>query len=120
MTGYLLTTAISRAVWKGRTLWLYSTLAVVLFILHFELLNVGIGCAFAPIDRLRIILAGICAAAITTLVEPGGRRTKISRAGRTLLSDAFELFFDLVVGTDLEIKSGRTRASASTPISHVC
>lgn len=67
LTGYLLTTAILRVLWKGRTFWLYPVIAMALFLFHFELLNLGIGGAFAPPDRTRVLLAGMCAAAITTL-----------------------------------------------------
>jgi hypothetical protein len=59
-TGYLLTTAVSRAVWKLRKLWSYPALATVLFLIHFEIMNVGVGGAFAPMNRLRIIVAGVC------------------------------------------------------------
>jgi hypothetical protein len=66
-TGYLLTTAISRTFWKARKLLPYSVIAMTLFILHFELLNIGIGGAFAPPDRVRVIVVGSCAALLTTL-----------------------------------------------------
>jgi hypothetical protein len=68
LTGYLLTTSVSRAIWKGRTLWLYSTVAAVLFVLHFELLNVGVGGAFAPHDRRIVVIAGTVLVFLTTLV----------------------------------------------------
>lgn len=57
-TGYLLTTVIVRGYWKGKSLWLYSYIAVALFFLHFEIMNVGMGGAFEPADRLRIRIAG--------------------------------------------------------------
>jgi hypothetical protein len=56
-TGYLLTTAIARVFWKGRIFWLYPCIAVVLFFLHFEIMNVGVGGAFEPADRFRIRIA---------------------------------------------------------------
>jgi hypothetical protein len=68
LTGYLFTTAISRAVWRAKDFWSYSVVATVLFIFHFELLNVGIGGAFEPRDRIRIIVVGASAALLTTLV----------------------------------------------------
>jgi hypothetical protein len=68
LTGYLLTTAISRAAWKGRTIWQYSIVAAVLFISHFELLNVGLGGAFAPPDRKIVLITGTVIAFLTTLV----------------------------------------------------
>lgn len=58
MTGYLLTTAISRVLWKHSRLWTYPVLAMALFLIHFEILSAGVGGAFAPSDRLRIRLAG--------------------------------------------------------------
>jgi hypothetical protein len=67
LTGYLLTTAIARAVWKSRTLWLYSIVAAILFVLHFALLNVGLGGAFAPHDRKIVVIAGPVVAFLTTL-----------------------------------------------------
>ena len=59
-TGYFLTTAISRAAWKPRKLWSYPALATVLFLIHFEIMNAGVGGAFAPLDRLLIVVAGVC------------------------------------------------------------
>jgi hypothetical protein len=81
-SGYLITTAISRVVWKGQTFWLYSVVATALFILHFELLNLGLGGAFEPRDRIRIIVAGACAAWVTTLAGTFVlRRWIVSRNG---------------------------------------
>jgi hypothetical protein len=60
ITGYLLTTAISRAFWNVQKLWSYPVLAVTPFLIHFEILNLGVGGAFAPPDRLRIVCAGVC------------------------------------------------------------
>jgi len=57
-TGYLLTTAIARTFWKGKSLWLYPCIAVLLFLLHFEIMNVGVGGAFAALDRFRIRIVG--------------------------------------------------------------
>lgn len=57
-TGYLLSTIVVRALWKGRTLWSYPAVATVLFLIHFEIMNVGVGGAFQPSDRLRIRVVG--------------------------------------------------------------
>ena len=57
-TGYLLTTIVVRAVWKGRRSWLYPAVATALFFIHFEIMNVGVRGAFAPADRFRIRIAG--------------------------------------------------------------
>jgi uncharacterized protein involved in response to NO len=35
-TGYLLTTAIARAIWKGQSWWSYSVIAIALFFVHSE------------------------------------------------------------------------------------
>jgi len=67
LTGYLLTTAIARAIWKGQSSWRYPLLCTILFVLHFELLNVGIGGAFAPRDRRIILITGAVAAFLITL-----------------------------------------------------
>jgi hypothetical protein len=67
MTGYLATTSISRTVWRGQKLWLYSVIATTLFLIHFEVLNVGVGGAFRPRDRVRIRIAGACIAFLSTL-----------------------------------------------------
>ncbi len=67
-TGYLLTTIIARAFWKGKNLWLYPCIAVALFFLHFEIMNVGLGGAFEPADRFRIRIAGAVVVFICTFV----------------------------------------------------
>jgi len=61
-TGYILTTIIVRALWRGRTLWSYSSIATALFLFHFEIMNVSLGGAFEPSDRFRIRAAGACIA----------------------------------------------------------
>jgi hypothetical protein len=66
-TGYLLTTIVIRAIWRGRTLWSYPAIATVLFFVHFEIMNVVLGGAFAPPDRIRIRVAGACIAFACTL-----------------------------------------------------
>jgi hypothetical protein len=66
-TGYLLSTIVVRAIWKGRTLWSYPAIATVLFFIHFEIMNVGLGGAFEPSDRLRIRAAGACIVFACTL-----------------------------------------------------
>ena len=67
LTGYLLTTAISRALWRGHIPWIYSVIATALFTFHFELLNFGIGGAFESRDRARILFIGAFFAFLTTL-----------------------------------------------------
>jgi hypothetical protein len=59
-TGYLFSTIVVRAVWRGRTLWSYSAIATVLFFIHFEIMNVGLNGAFEPSPRVRIRAAGAC------------------------------------------------------------
>src|SRR4051794_2478669 len=53
-TGYLLSTIVVRAAWRGRTLWSYPSIATVLFFIHFEIMNVGMGGAFERPERTRI------------------------------------------------------------------
>jgi hypothetical protein len=67
LTGYLVTTGISRAVWRGRRPWLYSAVATVLFLIHFEVLSISVGSAFEPRDRVRIWMTGACIAFLSTL-----------------------------------------------------
>jgi hypothetical protein len=50
-TGYLITTAIFRAFWRGRKPWPYSIIATALFLIHFEVMNVATGGAFEPQAR---------------------------------------------------------------------
>ena len=57
-TGYLLTTIVVRAVWKGRRSWLYPAVATALYFIHFEIMNLGVRGAFAPADRFRIRIIG--------------------------------------------------------------
>jgi ABC-type Mn2+/Zn2+ transport system permease subunit len=65
-TGYLLSTVLVRAFWRGQTVWSYPAIATVLFLIHFEIMNVGVGGAFEPKDRLPIRVAGTCIAFICT------------------------------------------------------
>lgn len=57
-TGYVFTTIVARAVWRGRRLWSYPAFATLLFFIHFEIMNVGLGGAFEPSARVRIRTAG--------------------------------------------------------------
>jgi hypothetical protein len=59
-TGYLFTTAIARAVWRGRTVLLYPVVAVLLFLVHFEILNYSAGGVFDIQKRVVIRVAGVC------------------------------------------------------------
>jgi hypothetical protein len=67
LTGYLLTTAILRAVWRGKELWSYSLVAIGLFLIHFEVLNRGVGGAFDPSERTIVRVVGACIAFACTL-----------------------------------------------------
>lgn len=67
-TGYLLSTIVVRAVWRGQTLWSYPAIATVLFFIHFEIMNVGLGGAFEPSARLPILTAGACITFACTFV----------------------------------------------------
>lgn len=59
-TGYIFTTIVVRAVWMGQELWIYPAIATSLFLIHFEIMNVSLGGAFTPPDRVRILVAGAC------------------------------------------------------------
>ena len=67
VTGYLLSTAVVRALWRGQTLWSYPAIATALFFIHFEIMNVGVEGAFHPKDRLPICVAGACITVASTL-----------------------------------------------------
>lgn len=66
-TGYLFTTAIARAVWRGRRVWVYSAVALALFFVHFEILNHASGGIFNRPERLVIRTAGACIVLTCTL-----------------------------------------------------
>jgi hypothetical protein len=66
-TGYLFTTLLLRLFWKGRTLWSCPAIAVVLFLIHFEIMNVGLGGAFEPPTRLLVRVVGTCIAFTCTM-----------------------------------------------------
>jgi hypothetical protein len=66
-TGYFLTTILARALWRGQTFWSYSGVAAALFLVHFEVMNVGLGGAFDPSDRLRVRVLGTCIVLACTL-----------------------------------------------------
>src|SRR5690349_11954343 len=50
-TGYLFSTAIVRAMWRGRGVWWHPIILAALFLVHFESLNIRAGGAFEPPDR---------------------------------------------------------------------
>ena len=66
-TGYLLSTIVARAIWRGRSLWIYSVIATVLFSIHFEILNYAAGGAFDPPQRWVVRITGACIAFLCTL-----------------------------------------------------
>jgi hypothetical protein len=78
MAGYLLTTLITRLFWRGQEWWGYSLAAAGLFIVHFEIMNVGVGGAFDVAERWSIRLFGISAALGCTL----GGTTLLSKLER--------------------------------------
>ena len=59
-TGYLFTTGIVRAVWRGKSVWLYPVVALALFFVHFEILNHSAGGIFDAPRRTVIRIAGGC------------------------------------------------------------
>jgi len=67
-TGYLLSTAVIRAIWKNWGTWLHPTIVAVLFLIHFEILNIGAGGAFEPPDGFRLRVAGVSIAFACTFV----------------------------------------------------
>ncbi len=65
--GYLFSTAIARAIWRGRGVWWHPIIVAALFLTHFEILNVGAGGAFEPPERLRLRVAGTLIAFVCAL-----------------------------------------------------
>jgi hypothetical protein len=80
--GYLVTTGISRAFWNVRKTWTYSVLAAALFLVHFEIMNVGVGGAFESRDRWHILLAGTIVAFLCSLFGSAAlkRWTRLARS----------------------------------------
>ena len=66
-TGYLLSTGIARALWRGRSIWIYPVVATLLFFIHFEILNYIAGGAFDTAKRSVIRVAGACIVFACTL-----------------------------------------------------
>ena len=58
-TGYLLTTAIARGAWKSQNLWSYSSIAVVLFLIHSQIFFVVSGGSTRS-EKLSMQIAGTC------------------------------------------------------------
>jgi hypothetical protein len=58
-TGYLLTTAVARAVWKGRKRWSYSAIAVTLFLVHSQIFFAVSRGSTRP-EKLSMQVAGAC------------------------------------------------------------
>ena len=67
-TGYLFTTAIARTVWRRRLVWLYPGVALILFFIHFEILNHSAGGIFDTPKRAVIRIAGSCIVLACTFV----------------------------------------------------
>jgi len=67
-TGYLLSTVISRAIWRGKRWWSYPAIGTALFFIHFQILNVAAGGAFEFAERVRIQAAGACIVFACTVV----------------------------------------------------
>jgi hypothetical protein len=65
-TGYLLTTAILRAVWKSQRLWLYPIVSTVPFFIHSQIFFVDSG-GSTPSEKLAIRAAGACIVFACTL-----------------------------------------------------
>jgi hypothetical protein len=57
-TGYLLTTLIGRLCVKPERTFLYPCVATALFVIHFEILNFGVGGAFERWERWTIRVVG--------------------------------------------------------------
>ena len=58
-TGYLLSSAVSRAIWRGRTLWSYPSLAALLFFIHSQLFFIVSG-GSTQSEKLLVQAPGLC------------------------------------------------------------
>jgi hypothetical protein len=67
MTGYLLTTLLARTLWRVRRIWSYPLAAAVLFLFHFQIMNLGMGGEWEPAISIRIRVAGACIVFACTL-----------------------------------------------------
>jgi hypothetical protein len=67
LTGYLLTTLIGRLFSNPENRWLYPSIASALYVVHFEILSIGVGGAFDPWERWLIRVVGACIAFTCTL-----------------------------------------------------
>ena len=85
-TGYLLTTGIARAIWRGQGMWIYSVVATVLFFIHFEILDYEAGGVFDPAKRSVIRVVGACIVFACTLAGTFALR-KWAPARSSLASD---------------------------------
>jgi hypothetical protein len=57
-TGYLLTSIVIRAFWKGWALWSYPAVAIILFQIHFQLMNAQLRLDVDPLHRLLVQVIG--------------------------------------------------------------
>jgi len=67
VTGYLLTTIIARLFLKPEKILLYPSIAAALYLIHFEILSIGVGGAFEPWERWIFRIVGPCIAFTCTL-----------------------------------------------------
>jgi hypothetical protein len=67
-TGYILTSGLGRVLWNGRAIWSYPIIAVVLFLIHFEILTHGTDeNNFVP-HRVVIRIVGVAITFVCTLM----------------------------------------------------
>ncbi len=67
-TGYLLTTLLARTLWRVNKLWSYPSVAAMLFLVHFQIMNWGMGGEWEPSISIRIRVAGACIVFACTLL----------------------------------------------------
>jgi hypothetical protein len=87
-TGYLITTAISRTLWSGRKLWLYPIIAMALFVIQFEVMNVGLGGCFRASGSSAYYRSGcvrrLCLHLCRRMASAEGAVGKQQRTGREI------------------------------------
>lgn len=113
ITGYAVTTALSRLFWNSTRVWTYPLFAAFLFFIHFEILNyIFGGNVLTPTLRLIFVTVGMCGTILTTLpgsvalkqsetrsqnVETQGRKAFKSGWGKFVTYEFYALVLTFVV-----------------------
>jgi hypothetical protein len=78
ITGYVFTTAFAAVRWRGNGKWFYPIIAALLYILHSQILFLGLNGLHEPLELVLISIFGAC---ITFGCAAAGNRLIVWRAG---------------------------------------